>query len=101
MSADFAEKMAEDRRLIMLRALREMSGMTLNETMLKIAVKNFGHPVGRDLVRGDMAWLEEQRLVRLEKMAVQDGEFWVAHMTEDGEDVALGRTWPGVARRPA
>jgi hypothetical protein len=93
--------MAEDRRLIILRALNEVSGMTLNETIIKMAVNEFGHNAGRDMVRGDLTWLADQRLVRLEKLTVPAGEFWVAHLTNDGDEVALGRAFPGVARRPA
>jgi hypothetical protein len=95
-----AETMAEDRRLIILRALNEASGMTLNETILKMTVNHFGHNQGRDVVRGDLEWLEAQRLVRLEKMQTAGGDFWVAYLTNDGDEVALGRRHTGVARRP-
>jgi hypothetical protein len=95
------EKIAEDRRLIVLRALNEADGMTLNETILRMAVMQFGHKPGRDMVRGDLAWLEAQRLVRLEKIPTNDGDFWVGHLTMDGAEVAEGRNHPGVARRAA
>jgi DNA-binding transcriptional ArsR family regulator len=95
-----ADTLAEDRRLILLRALVEASAMTLNETILKMVVNQFGHGVGRDVVRSDLSWLEDQRLVRLEKMPTAGGGFWVAYLTNDGDEVALGRRHPGVARRP-
>jgi hypothetical protein len=95
-----ADQMAEDRRLILLRALAEASGMQLNETILKLAVNTFGHAAGRDMVRADLAWLEDQRLARIEKLDTASGAFWVAFLTTDGEEVAQGRRHPGVARRP-
>ena len=94
-----AEDLARDRRIIILRALVEPNGMMLNETIIKAMVNRFGHNVGRDVVRGDLCWLEEQRLVRVEKLDTERGEFWVAHLTNDGEEVAQGRKHPGVARR--
>ena len=94
-----ASVMAEDRRLVLLRALSEMSPSKANETVLKMAVNMFGHGAGRDVVRGDLAWLEGQRLVRIEKLTAQDGDFWVAHLTVDGDEVASGRFHPGVAKR--
>ncbi len=95
-----AEAVAADRRVIMLRALNEAQGMTANETILKVVLQQFGHLAGRDIVRAELAWLEEQALVRVEKIGAGDREFWVAHLTVLGDEVALGRTHPGVARRP-
>ncbi len=96
-----ADAIAEDRRLIMLRALLEANGMKLNETILKMAVNRFGATSGRDTVRAEMAWLQDQGLVRVEWLPTADGDFWVAHLTIGGIEVAEGRTVPGVARRTA
>lgn len=47
-----------------------------------------GHAVSRDLVRGDLAWLEEQGLVG------RRGD--LAQITERGQDVATrDAPWPG------
>ena len=94
-----AEDLARDRRIIILRALVEPNGMMLNETIIKAMLNRFGHNTGRDVVRSDLSWLEEQRLVRLEKLETEHGQFWIAHLTSDGEEVAQGRKHPGVARR--
>lgn len=89
---------SEDRRLIMLRALDE-SGYDANETVLKLATEQFGHHATRDMVRGDLTFLAENNLIRLEKLAAQSGEIWIAHLLNAGQEVAQGRVYPGVARR--
>jgi hypothetical protein len=61
-------------------------------------LEHFGHGVSRAMVRGDMQWLSDQRLLRIERIATEAGELWVATLTEDGADVARGRPHPGVAR---
>ena len=94
----FAETLAEDRRLVVLRSLCEASGNHLNESVLKKALEHIGHRVGRDQVRADAVWLEEHLLVRIEKVDVQSGELWIVHLKGFGEEVAQGRSHPGVAR---
>jgi len=92
--------LAEDRRLVILRALDEAQGTSLNESIVKKLLEHVGHRVGRDQVRQDVAWLADSGLVRIEKLedGVSPGELWVAHLREDGRDVARGRPFPGVAR---
>ncbi len=94
-----ANVLAEDRRLVILRTLTEVPGTHLNEVVLKTALDGFGHRVATDLLRADLAWLVEHRLVRVEKIiAPSSGELWLVHLTRDGQDVAEGRHHPGVAR---
>jgi hypothetical protein len=93
-----AETMAENRRLIILRALDE-AGFAANETVLKTVCQTFGHHPTKDLIRADIAFLAEHGLVRLEKIAAQAGELWIAHLTTPGQEVAQGRVHPGVAPR--
>jgi hypothetical protein len=84
------EIMAENRRLIMLRALDE-SGYAANETVLKSVVETFGHHPSRDMIRADFVFLAEHGLVRVEKLPVQSGELWVAHLlTARGGSLADG-----------
>lgn len=94
-----ATVLAEDRRLVILRALHEAHDYSLNESVLKKVLETFGHAVSRDLVRADVAWLAEQRLVRAVPVegAATVG-LSVVRLTEDGGDVARGRYHPGVAR---
>jgi DNA-binding transcriptional ArsR family regulator len=93
---DFAALLAEDRRLIILRALAEDHDYALNDSVLKRALASLGHEVSRDVLRGDLTWLADQRLITVRKL--DDGVIWVARATEDGVDVAGGRPHPGVAR---
>lgn len=92
----FAQIRAEDRRLLILRALAEDHDYSLNDFVLKRALAMFGHDVSRDMLRGDLTWLKDQRLLRVREL--DDGAIWVATATEDGVDVAGGRPHPGVAR---
>lgn len=89
---------SEDRRLIMLMALDE-SGFHANETVLKQVTEQFGHQPTRDNIRGDLQFLAENNLIRLEKLPAQSGEIWIAHLLTAGKEVAQGRVYPGVARR--
>lgn len=89
---------AEDRRLIILRALDETS-YSAGEVVLKQVTEQLGHRPSREQIRADLAFLEANNLVRLERMPVASGELWVAHLLPDGADVARGRAHPGVARR--
>lgn len=92
----FAALLAEDRRLIILRALAEDHDYSLNDFVLKRALASLGHEVSRDMLRGDLTWLKDQRLITLREL--DDGAIWVARATEDGIDIARGRPHPGVAR---
>ncbi len=92
----FAKILAEDRRLTILKTLAEDHDYSVNDFVLKRALASLGHDVSRDLLRSDLAWLEDQRLITL---ARPDGDkIWVAKATEDGIDVSRGRPHPGVAR---
>ena len=92
----FAALLAEDRRLVILRALKEDHDYSVNDYVLKRALASLGHDVSRDMLRGDLTWLKDQQLIRLREM--DDGAIWIATVTEDGVDVAGGRPHPGVAR---
>ena len=95
----FAEVLAEDRRLVILRSLAEVPGCLLNEAVLRTALEHFGHKPGRDLVRADIQFLVEHRLVRIEVLRPASGELWLIHLEPAGEDVANGRHHVGVKRR--
>lgn len=91
----FARLITEDIRLVLLRALQEDSGYSLNESVLHTVLELFGHKVGRDRVRTELAWLAEQGLVVIERVASVD----VATITRRGADAAVGRiAVPGVKR---
>jgi hypothetical protein len=94
--SDYAQLLAEDRRLVILRTLEQDSDYSVNDFVLKRALAQLGHDVSRDVLRADLGWLKDQMLVRIRMM--DDGAIWVATATEDGIDVARGRKHPGVAR---
>lgn len=95
MSKTFAERLLEDRRLVILRVLADLPGYKANSTVLTVALDSFGHNVSRDYVRGQLAWLAEQGLITTEDM----GPVLLATLTERGADVSRGAVVvPGVAR---
>lgn len=95
---DFAQHLAEDRRLVILRVLLESAGFTANEYILQSMVERFGHVVSGDRIRSDLAWLVEQSLITVEDV----GPVQIARLVARGEDVARGRsTVPGVKRPSA
>lgn len=94
----YAERYAEDRRLVLLKLLEESPGYAANEYLLHSTLAHYGHSVSRDLVRTDLAWLAEQGLVSVESVI---SSMQVATLTERGADVTNGRaSVPGV-KRPA
>jgi hypothetical protein len=90
--------LAEDRRLVILRALSE-SGYRANESVLRKGLDAFGHRVGAELVRADLEFLRGHGLVRIEVLHPASGDLWLVHLTDAGNDVASGTYHPGVARR--
>lgn len=92
----FSKILAEDRRLVILRTLAEDQDYSVNDFVLKRALAMLGHDVSRDVLRGDLSWLQDQALLRVKQL--DDGAIWVAVATEDGVDVSKGRPHPGVAR---
>lgn len=93
----FAEHLAENRRLCILRILESAPSYRANESLLHTLVEEFGLTCTRDQVRTDLAWLRDQGFITLE----QPAGVYVARITERGLDVAAGRTTvPGV-KRPA
>jgi hypothetical protein len=83
-------------RLTALRVLAEAPAYRANDSVLAQAIDAMGLPCTRDQLRGQLAWLEEQGLVRLDHPTPT---LTVAIATERGCDVAHGRAiQPGVQR---
>lgn len=82
-------------RLVILRSLLDIGGAA-NESILNDCLDQLGTGrVTRDRVKTLLAWLEEQGLVRIERLALVQ----VAHLTGRGQDVAEGRaTVPGIKK---
>jgi len=91
----FERLVNEDRRLVILRILTEDTGYRANAYVLRPALDAMGHTISMDKLEGDLAWLSEQGLVRIERTS----DITVATLTQRGADVALGRaTVPGIKR---
>lgn len=91
----FADHVAADVRLRILRTLEEDAGYDLNEHVLAAALGALGHSLSRDRLRGELAWLVEQGLATVTDVS----GVHVARLTARGADAALGRALiPGVAR---
>lgn len=91
----YADFVREDRRLVILRVLSELPRYSANSSVLYTALSQFGHYPSRDVVKTELAWLEELELVKLEDV----GPVIVATLTERGLDTALGRCEvPGIKR---
>ena len=85
----------EHQRLVILRCLSEVPGYDLNESILQDSLNVYGLDSSRDSLRTQLAWLEEQGLISIEKI----GSTQKATLTARGEDVAKGRAdVPGVKR---
>jgi hypothetical protein len=92
----YRERLAADRRLVILRVLAEAPGYSVNSSILGEILSDWGHAVARDVLHADLAWLAEQGLVDADQVA----SVWTAQLTQRGADVAAGRAHvPGV-RRP-
>lgn len=47
----FAERLKEERRLVLLRCLSDAPGYSANESVLRTALEHYGFSVGRDTIR--------------------------------------------------
>lgn len=92
----FAERLREDRRLVLLRLLSEQNGYRANSSVLHAGLEFLGVAASRDDVATDMAWLRDQGLLNLVE-AVPGVN--VATLTARGHDCATGLCLvPGVSR---
>jgi len=92
----FAERLREDRRLVLLRLLSEQNGYRANSSVLHAGLHHLGVAASRDDVLTDLHWLQDQSLICLED-AVPGVS--VAKLTARGGDVAEGLAIvPGVSR---
>lgn len=93
----FAERLREDRRLVMLRVLSEQPGYRLNSSNLHAGLQHLSIVATRDDVATDLHWLREQGLVHLEVVPEVPGLYLVT-LTSRGGDVGAGiARVPGVA----
>jgi hypothetical protein len=95
-----SERLAEERRLVILRLLSEMPRYAANESVLKTGLEHFGLHAGSDLVRADIHYLEAHLLVEVDRLDAAAGVLLVVTLLVAGKDVADGvSNHVGVARR--
>lgn len=94
----YADFLSQDRRLVILRILAEMPTYRANSSVLHTVLNQWGHEPSRDLVKTELRWLEEQKLVELDD--IDNGSVLLAKLTERGQDVAAGRARVDGVKRP-
>ena len=96
MKQRYADFVAEDRRLVILKVLKESAGRTANCRLLQKSLCALGHDVPLDEVIGDIDWLQSRGVVRQEIAPM--GDVVLASLTEAGLDhLACRRIVPGIA----
>jgi len=93
---NFANIVAADQRLVILRALAEDRGYSMNESVLQQVLDMFGHKESRDRVKAELRWLEEMGLITIENVS----GVLVATLTSRGADVASGAAQVDGVKRP-
>jgi hypothetical protein len=102
MTKSFAEHTKENRRLAVLRLIRDGGGQA-NESVLHTSLVNLlGFPLtSREDLRDDLDWLKERRLILVDPLPLEgDRILMVGKITQAGFDAAAGRGAPieGMAR---
>ena len=88
-----------DQRLALLQALVACNN-DANQNILQTCLAQYGHNISMDLVRNHMLWLEEQGLVRINRIDANGSEFYVAMITQRGLDVANGLSVVDGVKKP-
>lgn len=89
----------EDRRLEILLQLSAAPAYTINEHILKRVLVARGHPeTTRDLLQADLLFLEQHRLVEINRLGAGADEMFVVKILARGEEVSSGTAHPGIAR---
>ena len=88
-----------DQRLALLQALVACNN-DANQNILQTCLAQYGHNISMDLVRNHMLWLEEQGLVRINRLDAGDIKMFVATITQRGLDVANGLSVVDGVKKP-
>lgn len=92
----FADVVVADIRLVILKALAEDQGYSMNESVIQEVLAMFGHYVSRDRVKTELRWLEEQGLLELADVV----GVLVARVSSRGIDVSTGTSRVDGVKRP-
>lgn len=94
----FADRLREDRRLVILRLLSEQPGYRFNSSNIRAGLQYLGVLATRDDVATDIHWLRDQGLLQLQAIPEVDG-LYLCTLTARGAEVVAGDcTVPGVSR---
>lgn len=86
---------AEERRLAILQLLERDQDYSINDTLIQRLLGQIGHGVSLDIVRADLAWLENVNVLATNDLP----GCTVAILRSPGVDLAKGlATMPGIAR---
>lgn len=88
-----------DQRLALLQALVACNN-DANQNILQTCLAQYGHNISMDLVRNHMLWLEEQGLVRINRLDAGASKLFVATITQRGLDVANGLSVVDGVKKP-
>lgn len=92
---NYAEHLAQHRRITILRTLERSPGYKANESILVWSLNQLGVTSTRDQVRTELAWLSDQGLLTVEDLL----GLMIATISEKGSEVARGlANVPGVPR---
>jgi hypothetical protein len=93
----FAEKLREDRRLVILRLLSEQPQFRMNSSNVYLGLNHLGVLGTRDDVLTDLHWLKDQGLLRLDDVP-EVPSLMLCTLTARGQDVSTGSARvPGVS----
>ncbi|MBL4785100.1 MAG: hypothetical protein JKY49_06700 [Cohaesibacteraceae bacterium] len=93
---NYQDKINEDVRLVILRALYDQTDYKLNSAMIGLVLEGFGHTCSRDYIHNQLNWLscDTGAIVVEEISSVR-----IAKLTSIGRDhVERRRVLPGVER---
>lgn len=92
----YAKFEVSHQRRVVLELLEQDPDYSHNELIIKSALKSLGHSMSTDKLHTELAWLQEQGLITVERI----GNLSVARLTARGQDVATGAaSVPGIARK--
>ncbi|MBD1584805.1 VpaChn25_0724 family phage protein [Pseudoalteromonas sp. S16_S37] len=92
------EVQAEHQRITILIALKDSADYGANTSMLADVLARYALGCSRDQLKTQLNWLEQNSYVTLDKLTENT---WVARITQNGIDVAEGKSIvPGI-KRPA
>lgn len=93
----FAERLREDRRLVLLRLLSEQPQYRANSSNLHAGLHALAVAATRDDVITDIHWLRDQGLLRLDEVP-EVPSMYICTLSARGHDVAEGAARvPGVS----